>query len=40
MLYAFLATILRVPVPSPLQDAARALPALGAYLERMDALLG
>jgi glutathione S-transferase len=35
--YAFLANILRWPVPCPLIDNARALPALGAYVERIQA---
>jgi glutathione S-transferase len=37
--YAFLANILRWPKPCPLTDDARALPALEAYVNRIDALL-
>lgn len=38
--YAFLANILKWPAPSPLTDAARALPALEAYVKRIDARTG
>jgi glutathione S-transferase len=37
--YAFLANILRWPKPSPLTDTARALPALEAYVTRIEAQL-
>ncbi|HZB91994.1 MAG TPA: glutathione S-transferase family protein [Stellaceae bacterium] len=39
MLYAFLASVLRPPIETPLKRSALDLPALGAYVQRVEEIL-